>query len=215
MEILIAIFILAVVITTVLASFDMVFSTTDALDRQAAIYEAGQTCLNRMTADLEQIHISQRPLYRQAQPNDPPDPYRIEGVTEDIDGTGFAQLRFTSRGHIPRRSPGENRIAQIWYYVQARNDGGLVLKRSDRLYPYPDLEKDAADAVLCEDVKSLAFTYTDQEGTEVESWNSDQADYEYSTPQAVNIRLEIGSGGDSAVFGTSVRLPVMRKKSGA
>ena len=88
-----------------------------------------------------------------------------------------------------------------------------MLKRSDRLFPYPELEKDPADAVLCEDVKSLAITYTDHEGSDVDSWNSDQDDSEFSTPQAVHIRLEIGTGADSAVFETSVRLPVGRTKS--
>ena len=87
MEILIAILILSVVITTVLTSFNMVFSTTEALDNNAAIYESARTCLNQIASDLEQIHISKRPYYRQPEPQDPPDPYRIEGVTEDIDGT--------------------------------------------------------------------------------------------------------------------------------
>lgn len=214
MEILIAIFILGMVVTTVLTSFNMVFSTTEALDRNAAVYEAARTCLNRIVTDLEQIHISKRPLYRQPQPEDPPDPYRLLGVTEDVGGTSFAQLRFASRSHIPPSRPGDNRIAQIWYYVMERNDGRLVLKRSDRLYPYPDLEKDAADAVLCEDVKSLAFTYTDQEGADRDYWNSDEEEFDYTTPQAVRIRLEIGGQNDSTVFETSVRLPVVRTKSG-
>jgi general secretion pathway protein J len=215
MEILIAILILSVVVTTVLASFNMVFSTTEALDSDAAVYESARICLNQMAADLGQIHISQRPLYRPPQLEDPPDPYRIEGVTEDIDGTAFAQLRFASRNHVPPPERGSNRIAQIWYYVQSSADGRFVLRRSDRLYPYPELEKDPADAVLCTDVKSLAFTYTDHEGSEVDSWNSDQDDFEHSTPRAVHIRLEIGRGSSSRLFETSVQLPVARSQNGA
>jgi general secretion pathway protein J len=215
MEILIAILILSVVITTVLASFNMVFSTTEALDSDAAVYESARTCLNQMAADLERIHISKRPLYRPPQLDDSPDLYRIEGVTEDVDGTSFAQLRFASRNHIPPSERGGRRIAQIWYYVQAGADGGFVLRRSDGLYPYPELEKDPADAVLCTDVKSLAFFYTDHEGSEVDSWNSDQEDFEHSTPRAVHIRLEIGRGSNSRLFETGVRLPVVRTRSGA
>lgn len=215
MEILIAILILGVVVTTVLASFNMVFSTTEVLDRKAAVFEAARTSLNRMVQDLEQVHITRRPLYREPQPNDPPDPFRIEGVTEDIDGTNFANLRFASRSHIPPQRPGDKRIAQIWYYVQPRNDGRLMLKRSDRLYPYPDLEKDSADAVLCEAVKSLAFTYIDADGTEADSWDSDQDTFGYATPTAVNIRLEVGDENESTVFETRIRLPVVRTKSGS
>jgi hypothetical protein len=60
----------------------------------------------------------------------------------------------------------------------------------------------------------LAFTYTDQEGSEVDRWNSDQDDSEQSTPSAVHVRLEIGGGGNSRLFETSVRLPVVRTQSG-
>lgn len=212
MEILIAILILGVVITSVLTSFNMVFSSTEALDRHAALYETARTCLARMVSDLEQLHVSQRPLYRAPGYDDPPDPYRIEGVTEDLDGTSFAQIRFVSRSHIPPADRGENRLAQIWYYVMARKDGQLVVKRSDRLYPYPELEKNAADAVLCENVKSLAFTFTDADGTEFENWNSDAEEFGYATPQTVKVRLEVASADQSHVFETMVRLPVLRNR---
>ena len=78
------------------------------------------------------------------------------------------------------------------------------------------MEKDAADAVLCEDVKSLAFTYIDHEGNELDTWNSDQDDVNHATPKEVRIQLEIGSdnANDRVKFETSVRLPVVRAESG-
>jgi prepilin-type N-terminal cleavage/methylation domain-containing protein len=45
MEILVAIAILAIVVTTVLASFNSVFSTTEVLDENANLYEMAKNCL--------------------------------------------------------------------------------------------------------------------------------------------------------------------------
>jgi prepilin-type N-terminal cleavage/methylation domain-containing protein len=64
MEILVATAILAIVVTTVLASFNSVFSTTEVLDDSADIYEMAKNCLKRLALDLESIHVAQRPIYK-------------------------------------------------------------------------------------------------------------------------------------------------------
>ena len=91
MEVLVAITILAVVVTTILASFNSVFSTTEVLDESADIYEMAKNCMKRLTSDLESIQITQRPLYKPPEFDQPPDPYRIVTTSSDTDGTGIAQ----------------------------------------------------------------------------------------------------------------------------
>ena len=212
LEILLAILILAVVVTTVLASFNAVFSTTDSLDDSAQIYAMAETCLNRMIADLEELVIAQRPLYKPPDYDDPPDPYRLVGGTDEIDGTGFAKLRFTSRAHLPMENRKRTGIAEINYYMLAGENGQAVLKRSDRLYPYPAFEEQASDPVLCERVKSLAFTFYDDEGSEYESWDSDSEKFGHATPTAIAIKLEMGDEMQSTIFKTMVRFPASREK---
>ena len=193
MEVLVAIAILAVVVTTILASFNSVFSTTEILDESADIYEMAKNCMKRLTSDLESIHITQRPLYKPPEFDQPPDPYRIVTTTSDIDGTGIAQLRFASRAHISLgKSPGKG-IAEIIYYVQAGNDGDLVLKRADNLYPYPAFEERGSDPVLCKYVKSLAFKFYNQDGTESDVWDSDSDEFGHATPKAIAVRLELAN----------------------
>ena len=212
MEILLAFLILGIVITAILGSFNAVFSTTDTLKNSGQYFEMAKNCLNRMTLDLEGFFITQPPLYKKREFDDPPDPYRIVGGNSDVNGTGFANLRFTSSAHIPLDNGNRAGIAEIVYYVQAKNDGQLVLKRADHLYPYPPFEESSADPVLCQDVKSLAFKYYNAEGEAAEAWDSDSEQNGYATPTAVGIQLELGTESKSYTFETTVQLAVYRKK---
>jgi len=212
MEILLAFLILAIVVSTILGSFNAVFSTTDTLENSGKYYVMAKNCLNRMTLDLAALYVTQPPFYKKPEFDDPPDPYRIVGSNVDIGGIGFASLRFTSRAHIALDNSNRSGIAEIVYYVQTRTDGQHVLKRADHLFPYPQFEEKGADPVLCQHVKSLAFKYYNTEGEESEEWNSDTDDYDHATPTAIGIHLEIGTESESYNFETTVHLAVHREK---
>ena len=211
-EILLAFLILGIVMTTLLASFNAVFSSTDTLKNSARYFDMAQSCMNRMTFDLEALYITRPPLFKVPNFDAPPDPYRIVGSYSDVDGTSFALLRFASNAHIPFNRSTKNGIAEIVYYVQRDSEGRRVLRRRDTLFPYPPFEESNGDPVLIEDVKSLTIKYFDGEGTEYEEWNSDTEEFGYATPAAIGIQLEIGSESSSYTFETTVRFAVHRKK---
>jgi general secretion pathway protein J len=213
MEILVAIAILAVVVTTILASFNSVFSTTEALDENSELYEMAKSCIKRIVLDLESIHVSQRPLYQPPELDQPPDPYRVVTSNRDIGGTGIAEIRFASRAHINFEKTQGSGIAEITYYAQAGDDGHLVLKRSDKLYPYPPFEEKGSDPVLCKYVKSLAFKFFDTEGNEYELWDSDSEEFGYATPAAISVQLELAKKTATHSFETMVSLPIHREKA--
>lgn len=212
MEIMLAIMILAIVVTTVLASFNAVFSTTGVLDRSTEIYGEAQNCLGRMITDLESIYVLQPPLYKPPAVEGPPDPYRVVGARKDVGGMSFATFRFTSRAHLHLGKSRRGGIAAITYYVQARDDGQKVLRRADNLYPYPPFEEKGSDPALCEHVKSLAFKYFDRQGEEHDTWDSDSEEFGYATPAAVAVLLELEVDQTSYPFETMVRLPDVRGK---
>jgi hypothetical protein len=108
MEILLAFMILGIVLTTVLASFNAVFSTTDALNSSSRYFDMAKNCLNRMTLDLEAIYVRQPPLYKKPEFDDPPDLYRIVGSTAEAGGTSFATIRFASSAHIQLEKSRQN-----------------------------------------------------------------------------------------------------------
>jgi general secretion pathway protein J len=212
MEILLAFLILGIVVTTILASFNAVFSTTDTLNNSSRYYDMAKNCLNRMTLDLGALYITQPPLYKPPDFDDPPDPYRIVGSSDDIGGTSFARIRFASNAHIPLNKSIKQGVAEIVYYVQSQDDGQQVIRRADHLYPYPPFEENRGDPVLSEHVKSLAFKYYDSEGSELEEWDSDSNEYGYATPAAIGIQLEIGDESVSYNFETTVRFAVNREE---
>jgi general secretion pathway protein J len=212
LEIMIAIFIFAVIVTTIFASYRTVFSNADIINKDITSYEMARNSLNRMIIDLQSIHLALPPDYAPPDFDDPPDPFRIVGEATNIKGSDFPWLRFTSLAHLPLGKSRSGGIVEIVYYVQGTDDAGFVLKRADNSYPFQDFEEKASDPVLCEDVKALTIKYLDQEGEEYDVWDSDDETYEYATPAAVKIKLELETGSGSVLFETMVALPVMREK---
>ncbi|MCP4624290.1 MAG: prepilin-type N-terminal cleavage/methylation domain-containing protein [bacterium] len=212
MEILLAFLILAIVMSTILGSFNAVFSTTDTLENSGKYYDMAKNSLNRMTFDLDALYVTQPPIYKKPEFDADPDPNRLVGSAGDTGGTGFAVLRFTSSAHISMDKSNRGGISEIIYYIQEKTDGQLVLRRADHLFPYPPFEENSSDPVLCRYVKSLAFKFYDTEGEEFEEWNSDEDDFDHATPTAIGIQLEIGSESESFTFETTVRPAVHRNK---
>ena len=214
LEIMISIFIFAIVVTTVFGSYNFVLSNSATIDKAISSYKMGQNCLNRMIVDLESIYVCLPPAYSPPDFDDPPDPYRIAGDISDTDGAAFSKLRFTSLAHVPFQHEPQSKIPEIVYYVQARGENDFALRRADNICSNKPFEEKKSDPVLCENVKSLTFIYYDQEGAEYENWDSDLEQFGHATPAAIGIKLEIGNDADYQLFETMVALPVHRKKTG-
>lgn len=218
-EVLIAMFIFGVVVTTVFGSYRTVFSSVDALQERIDLNEAATVCFNRLAADLRSAYVARGPAYEKPGFDDPPDPYRFVLAPVYEAGGNFPRLRFTSFAHLPMGAAGADRrtgIAEIVYYVESEGNFGdaeeaRVLKRGDRLPPYPeDFEAMDADPVLCEDVRSMEMILLDGEGEEHESWDSEATEQERATPRAVKVVLELGRENISLFFETVIEIPVYR-----
>jgi len=217
LEILIAMFIFSVVISTIFGTFNAIISKTDAIKNGMGDYEIARTCLNRIYGDLTAIYISTRPIYKKPGFDDPPDPYRFEGTEDFVGSKNFSQLRFSSTDHLPMGGSIENGIAEIVYYVEEVGypDSSYILKRSDTIYTYDkdyEFEKKDSDPVLCEGVEEFSLVYFDQEGNEFETWDSESDNYKFATPNTVAINLKINNGQETFTFYTNVLLPVFREK---
>jgi len=213
LEVLVAIFIFAIVVTTIFGSFNSVFSRGEHIQADAALHEMARRCLDRMATDLGQIHVAQRPAYAPPTASDAADPYRVVGEGVDHGAAALARLRFTSHAHVPLDGSSGGGIARIVYYPAEAPDGGILLRRSDRLDPAPEFEESPADPVLCENLRAMTCTFFDEAGEAHESWDSDAAETGFATPAAVGVRIEIGDENGGRVFETRVALPVFREKS--
>jgi len=211
LEIMVAIFIFAVVITTVFGSFRAVFSSADAVGGDVAIFESARTGLGRMATDLGGLVVSDYPRYAKPTFNDPKDPYRLVGDTTDAAGSSFGRLQFASLAHLSVNRDSRQGVCRIVYYVHQRPDESLVLRRADHLYPFPDFEESEDDPILCDNILALEFGYLGAEDEMSDRWDSESADADYATPRSVEIRLTVGTPTRPKPFTTRISLHVYRE----
>ena len=210
-EILIAIFIFAVIVTTVFGSYRATSEQVDIVSRNRQLVEMGRNCLDRMTRDLIAIWVAQPPEYTPPRFNNPPDLYRIVGTLDSVGDRTTTRLRFTSFAHLPIRPSRYFGVARIVYYILPDENDQYHLYRADQLYPYEPFEADPADPVLCTHVRSFTMMFYDDSGRSYETWDSESESIDFSTPAAVGIRLELGDERDTQVFNTRVSLSVRRR----
>ncbi len=210
LEILIAIFIFSVLITTLFGSFRTLLSGTRVIDKGVTTYEMARNCLRRMRADLKSTYVALPPAYARPDLNGSSDPYRFKGSLSQTEGAPFPKLRFTSLAHIDFAKKTNAGIVEIVYYVESQNGNEFVLRRADNPYPYPEFEAGKNDPILCREIRSLKLKYFNREGEAYEEWDSDSDAVNYMTPKAVGITLEVGSESDAVIFESMVAIPVYR-----
>jgi len=213
-EIMIAIFVFSIIVTILFSSHNLVLSNTGSITDAMDAVEIAKNCIDRMVADLESIYLSLPPSYAPPGIDSPPDPYRVVGDRTDVNLVEYDRLRFTSSAHLPFGfAPAVDGIAEIVYYAMEDEDGNVVLRRADNLYPFEEFEERASDPALCSDLRSLKFTYYDDEGAEQEYWDSESPDYKYATPRAIGIALEIGDPKAPYRYETKVYFPIFRRQT--
>lgn len=209
-EILIGIFILAVIVITIFGSYQVVSEQVAIVSQNRKLVEIGRNCLDRMTRDLTDLWVAQPPEYTPPEFNQPPDDYRLVGTQDSVGGQTHARLRFTSFKHLPIRPSRPHGIARIVYYVLADENDQHLLYRADHLYPFKPFETDPEDPILCTQVRSFTLTFYDKAGQSFDTWDSESDANDFATPVAIGIRLELGEEQHSQVFTTRVPLSVVR-----
>jgi len=201
-EILIAVLILAIVLSTVYASYTGTFRTIRATETDAELYGMARTVLERMTRDLEAVAswkgvftFTARPYY--------------------LGDREFTRLIFRSTAHIAfseREEPAG--IAVIEYGVEEGTEKeGYALSRSDSLHRNPEKEEAPTGGfLLCDRVETLTYRFFDSVGKEHNTWdNGDNEAQKKKAPAMVEIRLGLVNEKDRAhpfPFMTRVRLPL-------
>jgi len=210
-EILLAVFIFSIIITTLFSSYSAVLSKMDILKENNRTYESVSRCLERFAADLESVYIPLPPIYHAPEFSDQPSPHRLVGDHKDAGTQSFSRLRFSSTAHVHFGADRQEGIAQIAYYVDMDENEELVLRRSDSLPPYPEVEASRKDPVLCERIKRFEIAYYNVDGQEFEYWDSESKNFNNASPVSIRISLEIGDESNSHFFQTMIALPTNRK----
>ncbi len=229
-EVMVAIMIFGILATTLFSTYGALFANTARLERGVDNYGAAKSCFSRMSRDLKSICVAMPPAYSPSDAliDEDKDMFRFEAKTGPSHSIDSQTIRFASLAHInfghAAQSNGSgsqsavmNKIARIVYYLDEMEDGTFVLKRSDTPMPGEPFKRKKTDPRLCENIRSIKFEFTDHDSGSRESWDSESSEFEYATPRAVKIRLELvldpEEPDDALVFETTASIPVFREKT--
>ena len=202
-EILIAVFILGIVLTTVYASYTGTFRIIAETKTDAELYGMARASLKRMTQDLEAVTRWRESFVFVARPY----------FLKDKD---FTSLTFRSGAHVAfgKKEPPAG-IAVIEYIVEEMDEtGGLALYRSDSLSLDPGKdESPPLKYLLCDRIANLTYRFYDEKGGEYEIWDSNgsKEKQKKKAPTIVEIRLFLvneKNPDNPYLFMTRVKVPL-------
>jgi general secretion pathway protein J len=204
-EILLAIFILGIVMSTVYASYTGTFRIIRETQEDAEIYGMARNALDRMVRDLQ----SAAP-WRGA--------FTFITKANTLGSREFLRLTFRAAAHVAfndRDVPGG--ISVIEYRIEEGTEKeGYVLVRSDDPYRDPGKEEPLPGGYLLSDrIEALTYRFYDEAGKEYETWDSGgQVEAQRKrAPAGILIGLSLVNTADKERpyrFTTRVRIPFNR-----
>ena len=219
-ELLLAIFIFAIVVSSVYGAYRSTFKIVHGSESLLATSRTARVAMERMTDDLLAIVSDSGGALR--------------GEKHDISGSRGDSLAFVSSVHLAlSKTEAVNGYASIAYSVELDKDDGLLnLYRSDTvLLPggkIGEKEKDLRKEMLAKGLTEMRLTYLDKDGKKTDEWQSDEGQKmldakgkqaEPLLPALIYLQLSFGKSIDSkaidskggTVFKTAVALPQKSK----
>lgn len=212
-ELLIAIFIFAIVISSVYGAYRATFKIIHGSESRLSISRNARVAMERITDDLHSIV---------AGPGG-----ELRGERHDQGGTRGDSLAFISSSHLVLNKQDSQAGYAVIAYSALRNEksGLLELHRSDRvILPGAEKEKnDLQQEILAEGLREVNFTFLDADGRETDEWQSDEGREDRGggedlaeplLPALIYVKLVFAEAADSkegTVFKTAVALPQKAK----
>jgi general secretion pathway protein J len=208
-ELLIAIFIFAIVVSSVYGAYRSAFHVIQGSEYQLQIADSARVVLERLTEDLDAVISGNEEVFR--------------GEKHAYSDNRGDTLTFTSSAHLVlRKTDTISGPALISYQTEPDSETGLLdLYRSDKvLLPgiEPDDNEDVRKHLICRGLQEFRFTYLDRDGNEKEEWETreDESSGQDATegssllPSLVYVELIFAdsAGSDSStIFKTAIALP--------
>lgn len=208
LEIMLAMLVLGVVVSMVSLSLSGSIRAVEATLDKGDVYYRAQVAMDRISEDLASAVL----------------PPHVDFISDGLNASDGGELSFASFAHIVfDPETGHPGMAVIRYSVIPDKDNSqqFFLLRSDELYLPTDekngskIKNEETGFLLSDRLRSVKFSFLDQNGDTQESWNTKVEDGEDTgkrrLPAAVTCSLEfwINQEDDtSIVFETTVVLPV-------
>ena len=207
LEILIAIFLFGVILSTIFVSYTGTFRIIEDTGSQADVYAMARTAMERIMEDLGSVYVPAEETAEAAVADAP-----FTGSTKEIDGNYFTSLRFLSTAHLDfEQNQTLPEPAEIAYFVrQAPGEKMLALYRSDTPMHLSSPEEGTGGLLLCDGLTEFKCIYYDAAGSEQESWGATKESSKKVIPAMVSIYLEFKNNTNPEApfkFRSAVALP--------
>lgn len=203
-EILIAIFILGVVLTTVFAAYSGTLTVIRDLEDEAQIYKMARIAMDRMSRDICAAERSGKGFVFQSE-------------KAPVGSREFASLFIWSGGHLAfEEGESSGQAASIAYNVKEDKDGGFSLWRSDVAGYAPSTQKESdGGIIICQNLRALNLKFYDENRKEYDAWDtaSSLAEQKGKPPVFARIELILDNANNAEKpyrFSTKVYLPVRK-----
>lgn len=204
LELLIAIFILGIVLTTIYAAYSGTLTVIKELNDDSRAYQMARITLDRMNRDLSSLQRFGNVFVLQSEKS-------------RIGDREFGSLAFWSATHLTFDEDGpSSHPASIVYFVKQDKDGSFSLWRSDvaEAKPSPD-RKTSGGLIICQNLQAINLKFYDEGGRDYDSWDtaSSSEPQKGKPPVLVQIELMLTNGRDAQKpykFMTNVFLPVRK-----
>ena len=191
LEILIAIFIFALIVSAVFTAYRGTLNIIDETESQEDIYQMARIAMERITGDLESAYLPET-----TQTGEPDkatsEPALFQGEKKYMEDLRCGELRFLSLAHLTfsdEKSLAEP--AEIAYYgATGTGEDVFDLYRSDTSLTRERPESGTGGLLLCKGLSSIDFIYYDAEGESHENWDSDEGPSKGKLPSRVSILME-------------------------
>ncbi|HYA02706.1 MAG TPA: type II secretion system protein GspJ [Syntrophobacteria bacterium] len=191
-EILIALAILALVLSSLFSAYSETLATTELVETSKEVDQAARLTLAQMADDLKS-------LYQQEVKGDPKDsPYRFVGGGKETEGDTLEVMTFASTGHLGFDPTGPSMcINRIAYVLRKAKEGDQYFQLIRRERPFADFEGqgEEREVELADAVEELVVSYGDEGGGSLaDAWDSASPEHGGQPPRLVQLRLKVAAG---------------------
>ncbi len=201
LEILIAIAILALVVSSLYGAYSGTLETTEKVENVRDVDQAARLALMQMADDFKSIY------YQKSEENTESSPFHFGGGMEAEDEEKPV-VEFASTSHLGFDMNFPNlRINRVRYVLEKQPGNERYHRLIRQEFPFADLTGDWGETAieLADGVEELTLTYYNEDGQEFSQWDTKAKETEGFLPRRVQIRLQM-AGKESRLFTTSVAL---------
>jgi len=208
LEILIAIAILALVVSSLYGAYSGTMETTELVESARDVDQTARLALMQMVDDFSSLY------YKKAEGENENSPLRFQGG-EGAEGEGGTVVEFASTSHLGFDARFPNlRINRVSYVLEKQEDNQKYYRLVRMELPFVDLsgEREETAVELADAVESLTLTYVNEDGETSPQWDSKAEETAGLLPRLVHIRLQL-AGEKARVFATTVAIQSQEEES--